>query len=101
MKKFFTTHIGRLRLVGFLEGLSLILLVGIAVPLKYVFDDPLMVKALGPIHGFLFLLFVVNTLIVGVAYKWKFSTTGWVLASCMIPFATFYVDKTILSKVGA
>ena len=101
MLKFLTTKIGRLRLIAFLEGMSLLILVFIAMPLKYIWHDPAMVKTMGSVHGVLFLLFVVNTLSVGVEYKWKFSTTTWkVLLACIIPFGTFYIDKTILSKMN-
>jgi integral membrane protein len=94
------TKIGRLRLIAFFEGFSLLILTGIAVPLKYIYHDPSLVKTLGPIHGLLFVLFVFNTLSAGVEYKWKFRTTTWkVLLACLIPFGTFYIDKTILSRI--
>ena len=94
------SKIAWLRLIGLLEGISLLVLLGIAVPLKYAYHDPQMVKTMGPVHGLLFLLFVFNTLSVGVEYKWKFSTTTWkVLIACIITFGTFYIDKTILSKM--
>ncbi|UOQ52149.1 DUF3817 domain-containing protein [Hymenobacter cellulosivorans] len=96
------TPIGRLRLLGLLEGLSLLLLLGVAVPLKYAADDPSFVRALGPVHGLLFLLFVLNTLRVGVEYRWRFATTTWkVLLACIIPFGTFYVDRKILAPLQA
>jgi integral membrane protein len=102
MQKFFTTQIGRLRLLGFLEGMSLLILIGIAMPLKYIYHEPGMVKVMGSVHGLLFLLFVINTLSVGVEYKWKFTTTTWkVLLACIIPFGTFYVDKVILSRMDS
>jgi integral membrane protein len=94
-----STQIGRLRIIGFLEGISLLVLIFIAVPMKYYFDDPSGSKLIGPIHGALFLLFVFNTLSVGVEQNWKFKTTTWkVLLACMIPFGTFYIDRKILSK---
>ncbi|GAB4051433.1 hypothetical protein GCM10028810_49460 [Spirosoma litoris] len=100
MKNFLTTNIGRLRLIGLLEGISLLVLIGIAVPAKHLLGDPTLVKAIGPVHGVLFLLFVFNTLSVGVEYRWKFKTTTWkVLLACMVPFGTFYIDKKILSKI--
>ena len=100
MLKFFKTKVGRLRVVALLEGLSLLILVLIAVPLKYAYHDPSLVKTMGPIHGFLFLFFVINTISVGVEYNWKFQETTWkVLLACIIPFGTFYVDYTILSKI--
>lgn len=98
MKNLFTTNIGRLRIIGFLEGLSLLALIFIAMPLKYILNDATMVKSLGPIHGALFLLFIVNTLSVGISEGWKFKETTWkVLLACVIPFGTFYIDKKILS----
>ncbi len=45
------TSIGRLRLLGLLEGISLLVLVGVAVPLKHLYHDPSLVRALGPVHG--------------------------------------------------
>ncbi|RZM27276.1 MAG: DUF3817 domain-containing protein [Pedobacter sp.] len=93
----FKTPIGRLRITGFLEGISLVLLVFVAVPLKYFLHYPMLVKMLGPVHGLLFCLFVFLTLSVGISYRWSFSKTTWkVLLACMIPFGTFYIDKQIL-----
>lgn len=100
MKKYFTTTIGRLRLFGFLEGVSLLVLVFIAVPVKYLFQNPELVKSMGPIHGALFLLFVFNALRVGVEQQWKFTETTWkVLVACLIPFGTFFIDYKILRKM--
>lgn len=94
------TKIGRLRILGFLEGLTLIILVFVAVPLKYYWGNPALVKSLGPIHGAIFLLFVLNTFSVAVEQKWEFKTTTWkLLLACFIPFGTFYIDSKILSKV--
>ena len=96
----FKTKIGRLRIIGILEGISLLLLIGIAVPLKHISGNPSFVKTLGPVHGLLFLLFILNTLSVGVERNWKFRTTTWkLLIACMIPFGTFYIDRKILSKI--
>lgn len=100
MKKYFTTTIGRLRILAFLEGISLLVLVLIAVPLKYCFGDPSMVKSIGPVHGALFLLFVFNTLRVGVEQQWRFRETTWkVIAACFIPFGTFYIDYKLLRSL--
>ncbi|WP_415327278.1 DUF3817 domain-containing protein [Chryseobacterium sp. MMS23-Vi53] len=100
MINLFKTKIGRLRIISILEGISLLTLVFIAVPLKYGFDNPAFVKMMGPIHGSLFLLFLFNTLSVGVEQNWKFKETTWkVLLACIIPFGTFYIDRKILSKL--
>lgn len=100
MKNLLTTNVGRLRLIGLLEGISLLVLLGIAIPLKYAYADPSLVKAIGPVHGLLFLLFILNTLQVGVEQRWKFTSTTWkVLLACIIPFGTFYIDRKILSHL--
>lgn len=100
MKSFITTSVGRLRLIAFLEGISLLVLVFIAVPLKYLAHNPSWVKAIGPVHGILFLLFVFSTLKVGIEQQWSFRKTTWkVLLACFIPFGTFYIDSAILKKL--
>ena len=100
MKNWFSSSVGRLRLIGYLEGISLLILVGIAVPLKYMYANPALVKAIGPVHGILFLLFVFNTLQVGIEQRWRFAKTTWkVLVACIIPFGTFYIDRKILSHL--
>ncbi|MET4083895.1 integral membrane protein [Pedobacter sp. UYP30] len=100
MINLFKTKIGRLRVIGYLEGISLLALIFIAVPMKHYYNDSSLTKSLGPIHGAIFLLFVFNTLSVGVEYGWKFKDTTWkVILACFVPFGTFYIDYKILSKL--
>lgn len=94
------SSLSRLRLLALAEGTSLLLLVGVAVPLKHLYGNPALVRAIGPVHGLLFGLFVLNTLRVGVEYHWRFATTTWkVLLACLVPFGTFYVDRKILAPL--
>ena len=100
MMQLFKTKVGRLRIIGFLEGISLLLLIFVGMPLKHLFGNPSVSQQLGPVHGAIFLLFVINALSVGIEYKWKFRETTWkVLLACFIPFGTFYIDKEVLSKL--
>lgn len=90
-----------MRLVGILEGISLLVLLLVALPLKYGFGIPEVSKVMGTVHGALFLLFVFNTLSVGVEYQWKFRETTWkVLLACIVPFGTFYIDRKVLRKMN-
>lgn len=101
MNQLLQTKVGRLRLIAFLEGISLLVLVLVAVPMKYVYGNPALTKFLGPVHGAIFLLFLFITLSVGVEQNWKFKTTTWkVLVACFIPFGTFYIDVKILRKLN-
>ena len=100
MRDLLKTKVGRLRIVAFWEGLSLILLLFVATPMKYFLDNSSMTKKIGPIHGVLLLLFIVQTLSLAIQQRWSFRTRTWkVILASFIPFGTFYIDKTILSKL--
>ena len=81
-----------LRVISYLEGISYILLLFIAVPIKYYANDPSLVKLLGMPHGLLFVAFVILSLVNSKKYNWSFIKTIAVLISSIIPFGTFYVD---------
>ncbi len=94
------TNIGRLRITGFLEGTSYLLLLFIATPLKYICHNDSWTKVLGAAHGTLFVLFVIYTISVSIEKNWKFTKITWqVLLASVLPFGTFYVDRKILSKI--
>lgn len=96
----FNTSIGRFRLVGLLEGISLLILLFVAMPIKYVGHNPYWVKTIGPIHGALFLLFVIMSFQIAAEYGWKFKDTTWkILLSSFLPFGTFYMDHTFLKNL--
>ena len=100
MKSYFQTAIGRLRLIGMLEGVSLLLLVFIAVPLKYFFGHPEFVRVIGMCHGILFIAFVYAAFSVASENDWKFKGITWkLIVASVIPFGTFYVDKKILKPM--
>ena len=85
-----------LRVISYLEGISYILLLFIAVPIKYYANDPSLVKLLGMPHGLLFVAYVILSLVSGKEYRWNSKKTLIVLISSVIPFGTFYVDYKYL-----
>ena len=89
MKMFF-------RVVSFLEGTSYLLLLFVAVPIKYWMDDPQYVKLLGMPHGLLFVTYLVIVFLMKSELKWNNKTLGVVILASVIPFGTFYVDKKYL-----
>jgi integral membrane protein len=94
------TNIGRLRIIGFLEGISFLLLLFIAMPMKYLFNNPEPTRMIGSVHGALFLLFLINAISVSIAENWQFKTRTWkVILASVLPFGTFYIDNKILSKL--
>ena len=82
-----------LRLIGLLEGISYLVLLGIAMPLKYYMDQPKMVQIVGMAHGVLFVLYVIVLLIVHLQYKWNILKTFGAFIASLVPFGTFYADK--------
>ena len=86
------------RIISFLEGTSFLLLLFIAVPIKYFQGDASYVKMLGMPHGILFMLYLVLAIILKKEMNWNYKTLGIILVASVIPFGTFYVDKKYLQK---
>lgn len=84
------------RIISFLEGTSYLLLLFIAVPIKYFQGDASYVKMLGMPHGILFMLYLVLAIVLKKEMDWNYKTVGIVLVASVIPFGTFYVDKKYL-----
>ena len=87
------TTLGRLRIVAFTEGVSFLILLFVAMPLKYVFDMPAAVRAFGTVHGALFVLYVLWVLISHLEYNWPWRKTLLLLLVSVVPFGNFYADK--------
>ena len=81
--------------VAVAEGISYILLLFIAMPLKYLFDMPLAVKYTGWAHGLLFVLYIVFFIMTWMESRWKLVTAGMYLVSSLLPFAPFWVHKQL------
>lgn len=89
------TLLKQLRLIGILEGISYLVLLFIAMPLKYFADMPLPVKYTGWAHGLLFVLFCLWVLFVALKYKQSF---WWMVQgglASLLPFGTFVWDKQL------
>lgn len=99
MKHLFKSHLGRLRVIAWLEGWSLLLLMFVAMPVKYLMDVPEATQAIGMIHGILFVMFITATLVISIIQRWNLGRIFVVMASSFVPFGTFYVDRKILRKL--
>src|SRR5687767_7080413 len=97
-QNFLQSPIGRLRVIAFLEGVSFLVLLGIAMPLKYYFDSPLAVKIIGMAHGVFFILFVFALIDVKISNRWPLMKTLWAFMASLMPFGTFVLDSNVLKK---
>lgn len=77
------------RLVALLEGISYILLLFIAVPIKYFGNDPQYVKMLGMPHGLLFVAYIILAIVLGSKLKWKSKSLLFVFGSIHNTFWNF------------
>lgn len=84
------------RIVAFLEGVSYILLLFIATPIKYFMGNPEYVKLLGMPHGLLFMAYVIIAFMIKSDFNWSRKEFITVLIASVIPFGTFYVDRKYL-----
>lgn len=84
------------RIVSFLEGVSYLLLLFVATPIKYLQDNPEYVKLLGMPHGVLFMLYIILAFVIKKEMNWNYKNLGIILICSVIPFGTFYVDKKYL-----
>jgi integral membrane protein len=92
------TSLGRLRIIAFTEGVSFLILLFIAMPLKYIWGQPAAVKNFGSIHGLLFVLYILTVILCKVEYNWSIKKTLVLLAISVIPFGNFYADKHYLQS---
>jgi integral membrane protein len=88
------TPIRRLRVVGFIEGMSYLILLFIAMPLKYWGGMPLAVRIVGSAHGALFVLFFAAVAEVSARRGWwTGGFWGKAFVASIVPFGTFVFDR--------
>ena len=82
--------------VSILEGLSFLLLLFIAMPLKYIWSMPQMVQQVGMAHGVLFIAYVIGAIWLFRPLNWNFKELLVVLGCSLVPFGPFYVEEKYL-----
>ena len=113
------TPIGRLRVVAFVEGVSYLVLLSVAMPLKYFAGMPSAVKTVGWVHGVLFVLYLLAVAEVAVRHRWPPARVFGALAevafehrwppakiavafvASLVPFGTFVLDRQLRREQDA
>lgn len=93
MQKSAGSGLSLFRSIGYLEGISLLVLLGIAMPLKYLAGYPLAVKYTGWAHGLLFVAYLALALWVKEQEDWPFKYLIYAFLAAFFPFGTFLFDK--------
>lgn len=95
------TPLGRFRAVALAEGLSFIVLLFIAMPLKYLAGMPLAVKVTGMLHGVLFVLYLLLLVEVGITYRWPLFRWVGAFGASLVPFGVFVLDARLRQETPA
>jgi integral membrane protein len=89
------------RIAAWVTGVGLLVLVVIAMPLKYVFGQPELVSIVGVAHGFLYMIYIVCTLLLAERCRWKPLDALLILVAGTIPVASFVAERRVTHRVRA
>ena len=90
-----TNSVKKFSLINTIEGYSYLLLLFIAMPLKYIFGITVAVKIAGMLHGALFIIFCLLLVKAWSDVKWAFKENIIFFIASLIPFGTFFTKKRI------
>ena len=85
--------------VGLAEGTSFLVLLLVAMPLKYLANAPAAVRVVGAVHGGLFLLYVGLILLAALLVRWKWTRVLLGLLSAVVPLGPFFFDKVVKREI--
>lgn len=88
------------KIIATLEGVSLLSLLFIAMPLKYMYDMPEYVQAVGMAHGLLFIVYIVLASILKAELKWPIGKFLIICIASVIPFGTFYIEYKYFKNIS-
>ncbi|WP_396188328.1 DUF3817 domain-containing protein [Flavobacterium sp.] len=82
--------------IAILEGISTILLFFLAMPMKYLFNHPELIRPFGMAHGILFILYIIFAFLLKEERNWNKNQFVLILGASLVPLGTFYVDSKYL-----
>ncbi len=93
------TALRNYRAAAWVTGIGLLVLVFIAMPLKYVFGDERLVALVGMLHGFLYMAYIVCTLILAERCRWRPLDAVVILLAGTVPIASFVAERQVTRRV--
>ncbi|MGH8970122.1 MAG: DUF3817 domain-containing protein [Actinomycetes bacterium] len=90
----------RFRVMAWVTGVMLLVLVLVAVPLRYLGGEESMSRTVSPIHGFLYIVYVVVTIDLGSRMRWNVKRTVLMLLAGTVPFASFFAERAVVREVA-
>lgn len=96
-----STPVGRLRVIGWVEGISYLVLLFIAVPMKRMMGVEHAVQIVGPIHGFLWIAYLIALGLAWRAERWKIDVPFFGFVASVLPFGPFVFDRWLEKQTPA
>tara|TARA_R100000935_G_scaffold8302_7_gene17492 strand:+ start:119930 stop:120250 length:321 start_codon:yes stop_codon:yes gene_type:complete len=90
------TSIKTFKIISTLEAISFLVLLCIAMPLKYIWDMPEMVRIVGMAHGILFIAYIIGAYLMKEKLNWSWGTLAIVMLCSVLPFGPFYAERKYL-----
>jgi len=91
----------RYRVMAYVVGTALLVLVLVAMPLKYLGDDERVISVVGPLHGFLYMVYLVVAFDLAHRNRWSIRQTVLLLLAGTVPFLTFLVERRVTKRLHA
>jgi integral membrane protein len=85
----------RYRIIAYIVGVMLLLLVFVAMPLKYFGDNPAVMNVVGPLHGFLYVVYLLFSFDLARRVRWPLTRLVLVALAGTIPFLSFYAERKV------
>jgi integral membrane protein len=95
------TALRNYRIAAWVTGIGLLVLVLVAMPLKYIFGQPQLVAVVGVTHGFLYMIYIVCTLLLAERCRWKPLDALLILIAGTVPVASFVAERRVTARVRA
>jgi integral membrane protein len=91
----------RYRVLAYVVGTALLALVLLAMPLKYLADDERVISVVGPLHGFLYLVYLAVAFDLAYRNRWSIRETLLLLLAGTVPFLTFVAERRVTKRLQA
>jgi integral membrane protein len=89
----------RFRYIAWIVGVVLIVLMFVAMPMKYIGHDPTMVQLVSPVHGFLYMVYIVAAFMLAQQQRWSLGRTVLLLLAGTIPVLSFVAERWATNHV--
>jgi integral membrane protein len=89
----------RYRVIAYVVGVMLLVLVFVAMPVKYAGDNPALMDVVGPTHGFLYMVYLLATFDLARRVRWGLGKMVLVALAGTIPFLSFVTERKLTHEL--